>query len=125
MTSSRATNQCRFESEKYSIYYQNVSGMRTKALQFYQCTSLHDFDIIALTETWLTENILSSEYFDNYYHVYRKDRCAIATGLKKGGGVLLAIRSDLCSSMIKMPHDDGLCEQICVCIKGLNKNLYI
>ena len=54
------------------------------------------YDVIVLTETWLKEDLLTSQIFDsNLYNVFRKDRCTKTTGLKRGGGVLIAIRSNI------------------------------
>lgn len=50
-----------------------------------------DYGIVALTETWLTPDCYSGEYFDSSgYAVFRTDRL-----LKRGGGVLLAVNREL------------------------------
>ena len=46
-------------------------------------------DIVAISETWLSSNISSYEFFPTGYHMYRKDR---ANGY---GGVLLACRNNM------------------------------
>ena len=46
-----------------------------------------DFDIICLTETWLSESIFDQEILPTNYQIYRKDRPS------RGGGVLIAIKS--------------------------------
>ena len=57
--------------------------------------SMH-YDVIILTETWLNEDFLTPTIFDcNMYNVFRKDRCTKTTRLKRGGGVLIAIRSNI------------------------------
>ncbi|CAG4943379.1 unnamed protein product [Colias eurytheme] len=49
-------------------------------------------------QTWLNDNIKSSELFDDRYTVYRKDRCDSSFSSKKdGGGVLIAVSSKLTS----------------------------
>lgn len=95
--------------------------MRTKSSQFMMTSSLHENDIIALTETWLYTDIASSEYFDNFYNVYRCDRCPITTGRQRGGGVLLAVRTDISSKLIVLPVADLDVEQICVQVNFINK----
>ena len=60
-------------------------------------------DIAFITETWLTKSILDSEILpSNEFNIFRKDREA-----SRGGGVLLAVRSSLFSSIqqIDIPTD--------------------
>ncbi|KAG8246961.1 hypothetical protein J6590_072964 [Homalodisca vitripennis] len=85
-----------------NIYYQNVRGMRTKTFEFYESILGEDFDLIALTETWLEPGISSSEIFDARYEVFRKDRDQMATGKGRGGGVLLAVHRRV--SAVLMTH---------------------
>ena len=55
------------------------------------------FDIIGLTETWLTEGIWNNEILPNTFNIYRKDRTS------RGGGVLLAIRATIPSRELFTP----------------------
>lgn len=73
------------------IYYQNCRGLKTKTHEFRQAIEVNNYDVVAITETWLNENFLSNELFDNRYIVYRKDRNRQITGKNEGGGVLIAI----------------------------------
>ena len=34
----------------------------------------HDFEIITITETWLSDNIFDNEILPTYYRIYRNDR---------------------------------------------------
>lgn len=77
------------------IYYQNVRGLRTKVLEFSRNLLLCSYDVIILTETWLTDGILDSELFNEHYTVWRRDRNSDLTGQSRGGGVLIATRKDL------------------------------
>lgn len=56
-------------------------------------------DVVALTETWLTDKIYSEELFhcDKNYVVYRRDR-----DLKPGGGVLIAVADNIVSARIAL-----------------------
>lgn len=65
-------------SEKIKCFYQNTRGLRTKIARGLKnkiaCT---DYDVIALTETWLNDNIDSENIFDSgLYMVHRSDRSA-------------------------------------------------
>ena len=57
-----------------SVYYQNVRGLRTKSKKFFLEIENADYDIIALSETWLTTGHHSEEYFSSRYLVFRCDR---------------------------------------------------
>lgn len=78
-----------------NIYYQNVRGLNTKIGTFYSSASECQFEIICLTETWLSYGISSSELFSHSYNVLRCDRQFEPTGLSRGGGVLIATKSDI------------------------------
>ena len=69
-----------------------MRGLRTKTHDFYCSLLQEDYDIIALTETWLVNEINNSEIFDKRYDVIRKDR---DNKKKRGGGVLLALKKNI------------------------------
>ncbi|XP_031349526.1 uncharacterized protein LOC116175507 [Photinus pyralis] len=104
----RITNDSAF----MDIYYQNVRGLKTKVKSVY-CNSLSiDFDVIALTETWLTPEIASGELFDaNIFTVYRKDRSPVTSVKVRGGGVLIAIKSTFKSLPLNV-HQVSIVEEI-------------
>ncbi|XP_031627431.1 uncharacterized protein LOC116343496 [Contarinia nasturtii] len=77
------------ELSTHDIYYQNVRGLRTKSKQFF-------------------------EFFDNSYHVYRKDRYETGSSLCRGGGILIAVNSKLSSTNIMIDDTNQL---ECVCVK--------
>jgi hypothetical protein len=89
-----------------SVYYQNCRGLRTKLHTLYMQILSHNYDVIILTETWLHCNITDNELFDFRYRVFRCDRDRISTGRKDGGGVLVAVRSDLCATQCVCAHDN-------------------
>jgi hypothetical protein len=85
-----------------NIYYQNVRGLRTKSHNFLNNVLLNNYDLIILTETWLTPDFRDAEYFCNNYDVYRRDRvgagATTTAGARddvRGGGVLIAVRSGM------------------------------
>jgi hypothetical protein len=99
-------------------YYQNVRGLRTKQLEFYDaCAS--NFDTICLIETWLNDLCYDHNLFPNKYTVYRSDRPYINKA--HGGGVSTAILArlgscscrydlELCSACVwvEIPTADGI-----------------
>lgn len=80
-----------------SLYYQNVRGLNTKVENFYVQVTKCEYDIVCLTETWLSEKVQNSELFCNNYEIFRDDRQNA-----KGGGVAIAIRRPLRSTMIDL-----------------------
>lgn len=75
-------------------------------------------DIIIGTETWLDSNIFDREILPDFYQLYRKDRS------RHGGGVLLAVRSNLKSYAV--PELDTDCEMVWAAVKLQGtKKLYV
>lgn len=106
------------------IFYQNVRGLRTKVDEFYLATSDADYDVIVLTETWLNDQIFSSQLFGDLYTVYRKDRNAEITGKKRGGGVIVAVSNRLKSVDVTLPAHDQL-EQLWVRVSTASNDVCI
>lgn len=108
---------CDSHSSGLVLYYQNVRGLNSKLDDFHNfvCSS-PSYHLFALTETWLGGAILDSELFPPDFTVLRKDRCSHSTGMRRGGGVLLAIRSGIrvqaldlesaCDSLASIPSVD-------------------
>lgn len=69
-----------------------MRGLRTKVVYFYNTVSSSNYNIIALTETWLSDDILSSELFSQDFCVFHSDRNLDKSGISRGGGILIAIR---------------------------------
>jgi exonuclease III len=70
-------------------FYQNVRGLRSKTNIFMNNVTHCKFDVIALTETFLTSSVSDGELFPSDYTVVRKDR----SNDVGWGGVLLAVRN--------------------------------
>ena len=105
--------------DRLHIYFQNINSMRSKICDFKLAVLEEDYDIIAIVETWLYPDILSSEFlFDNSYVTYRRDRCV--NKHQRGGGILLAVKSKFISCLIPLKHCEEI-EQLCVCISPSTK----
>ena len=63
------------------------------------------FNIICVTETWLSDYISDGEILPTDYILYRNDR------LSRGGGVMVAVKSSLLTSLISSPSD---LEVVCI-----------
>lgn len=77
-----------------------VSGIRSQLKEIRSAIAGTNYDIIVLIETWLHEGIFNSEIFDSAWNVYRADRVLITDVTRRGGGALIAIRSNLNSVQI-------------------------
>lgn len=90
------------------ICYQNVRGLRTKTSIFHNNVTQSEYDMIALTETFLTSSVSNGELFPPGFHVVRKDR----PGDCGWGGVLLAIRDHyivkIITDIVSMTDDKEL-----------------
>lgn len=82
-------------------YYQNTRSIKRKNYIRENIQS-SPYQVIALSETWLDENDVSLNYFDDSFVVHRHDRNLIETQLETGGGCLIAIKRDI--SAIRLPE---------------------
>ena len=73
------------------MYYQNVRGLRTKLSDLLISVASNEYQIIILTETNLSDDVLDSELGLTQYSVFRKDRSAETSTKKSFGGVLIAV----------------------------------
>lgn len=89
------------------VYYQNVRGLRSKTTQFRLGILECNWDIVAITETWLNDSIFSAELFPDQYQVYRRDRCQLRTGMSRGGGVLVGVASHIKSRRLHFLETEG------------------
>lgn len=93
--------------ECLSIFYQNLSGVKSKTQDFFLNLSETDYDCLALTETWLNDTFFDSELIDNRYVVYRKDRDLRRTNKRDGGGVILAVNKRFKTERLdKLEYED-------------------
>ena len=73
------------------MYYQNVRSLKNKAEDFFCSCLSENFNIIVLTETWLSPEFPTSVIFDDRYQVFRNDRNVFNSNKTCGGGVLVAV----------------------------------
>lgn len=73
----------------WKCFYTNANSIIAKMDELRHKIFTHNYDIIAITESWANDDISDSELWINGYHMYRKDRLTDCG--KKGGGVLLYI----------------------------------
>lgn len=78
-----------------SLYYQNAGGLRSKLPEFYLSVCESDFDVLAISESWLVPSVLDAEVVPTSYNIFRCDRVA-----DPHGGVFLASKKSLDASLI-------------------------
>ena len=59
---------------KLTVLHHNVQGLRSKLTDIKANKDLADFDILAVTETFLSEDVTDQHILIDGYNVYRKDR---------------------------------------------------
>lgn len=83
------------------------------------------YDVIILTETWLSPNILDSEFIDSRYNVFRCDRNRDATGKKDGGGTLIAVHRSVITTRLTLKSVIPLnFDYVLLKLNSHNKNKY-
>lgn len=94
-------NHLKCNLNSLNIFYQNVRGLNTKLINFRSSIPLFIcYDVIILTETWLSSDVHDSELGLNGYQIFRVDRNYLNSNYSRGGGVLIAIKSYIKTSLI-------------------------
>lgn len=108
-------------SSHLTCFYQNVRSLKSNGKNscFQDTVLANQFDIIALTETWLNSSISNYEILPLGYKIFRKDR---ETG-RRGGGVLLAVKDSLSTEPFQFKC--GTLEIASVVIKSTSKNILV
>jgi hypothetical protein len=75
-----------------------------------------------LSETWLLPSIHASELFGNSFSVFRRDRHS--SGTRKGGGVLIAAKSNLGSDFLDIPNTSNA-EFVACRVLSCERNFYL
>jgi len=75
----------------------NTRSIVSKLTQFQSLIYSKGYDIVAITETWLSDNLLDHEILPTGYSIYCKDHSS------RGGGVLLAVKNSIPSHALSTP----------------------
>lgn len=113
-------------AKNLKIYYQNIRGVNTKT-HIRSNFSAAKYELIALTETWMSSDLSSSELFDDSFTVHRSDRNLSLTNKKRGGGCLIAIKSNISAIRMTQWEQELPYENVWLAInqKKSNKKLFI
>ena len=89
--------------------------MNTKIKDLKLAIPLCDYDVIVLTESWLNSRVADAEICVRGFTSFRSDRTELTSEKKKGGGVIVFVRKNLCSRVIKTNYN--LVEHLFILIK--------
>lgn len=95
------------KERKIKLYYQNCRGLNAKLKTLRLRILLFNYDIICITETWLSgknKEIFDSELFNESYQIYRRDRDSKTSKKKTGGGSLIAVKKSRFKNLNQL-HD--------------------
>lgn len=108
------------------IVYQNTRGIRTKLETFSTNLVACGPDIACITESWLNPEILTSEFNQLNYQIFRRDRDYDASGTCRGGGCLIAVKPGIIAERIyEFETRFDLLEDLWIRIALPNFNLYL
>ena len=84
-------NSCKNSIIRFGLW--NARSICNKLNFFQSLAYSKSFDIICITETWLTSSILNKEILPENYTIYRRDRGS------RGGGILIGISDNIPSKL--------------------------
>lgn len=85
---------------------------------FHDIVSTNQFDVIALTETWLDSSVSNHELLPSGYKISRRDR-----ERKRGGGVVLAVKDSIKTEPFKFTSSS--LELVGIVIKSLSNSFLV
>ena len=104
-------------STQLSIFYFNARSLFPKLDELKLLCVTHSPDIVCITETWLSSDILDSELNLHNYLLFRLDRN------RHGGGIAMLVKSSLSPSFISLPSSN--LEFLIISVKFRKRSLFI
>ena len=102
-----------------SVLIDSSNSPENKLSCFKDIVFAHQFDVIALTETWLHNSVADHEIIPNGYQIIRRDR---QMG-KRGGGVLLSVKETIATEPFAFKCDS--LELSSVILKSFSKRVLV
>ena len=97
-SSSTLRNLLSTNSNKFTVAHLNIRSLVAHLSDIIGLLASHCFDVLALSETWLSDAIPSSALTISNYSLFRSDR---KSSLKqRGGGVAVYVKSDIRCMML-------------------------
>ena len=112
LSSRSKTNTNSTNRSVLHCYYQNVRSIKSgfKLKEFKDVVYSNKFDIVAISESWLTSDVSDSELLPWGYDIFRCDRKTLGNcgDTIRGGGVLLATRCDFGCKPVDITRNNNL-----------------
>lgn len=97
----------------------NVRSLRAGFHVFSDLIREYDFDIVSLSETWLSSDVKDVGLSVQDYNIVRKDRDG------RGGGVAFYLKNNYRYTVIDIGNSNSPLEQLWLCIKHAGKRLCV
>lgn len=110
---SSSSDSSNISLNSFTIYHENVRSVMKKRTEILLSTKDLDYDCISINETWLHPSHSNSEFINEKYNVFRKDRKLSDVKANRGGGVLLAVQKKYDCEMMNFPEIDPI-EAVCI-----------
>lgn len=104
------------------LCFQNVRGLRT-ILDLWTLLSSFDYDALVFKETWLRDDICSTELSSDYCF-FRCDSSVLASEFSRGEGVFITIKCSLNCISVSLSDCDQL-EQVIVRIMLSPQSIFV
>lgn len=104
-------------------YYANAGGMRGKLSDFFASMSETEYDVVAITETWLLPEHKDSEIAPSGWSVFRRDRYFDGSSTERGGGVMIVVRDSLSPTELSSTSNET--EQLWISLSLGDKKCFI
>lgn len=98
--SSSNPTSSRSQNTQLHVAHINICSIRNKIRDVHSLISTNNYDILGVSETWLTTSYSDSLLHIPGYRTFRKDRTS-----SRGGGVCFYVRDTLSASTIAHSHD--------------------
>lgn len=100
-----------------SVAHMNVRSLRAHYLGVRNTILHNNYDVVALSETWLTDDLPSDLFAVPGYNLYRNDRQS------RGGGVAFYIRSGVRVNVCRA-YTDEFIEYLWICMLGYGRKVH-
>lgn len=107
-------------NNKFTAAHLNVRSLPKNIGEFSEIINKTNFDVVAVSETWLTKNTPKDRYTLDNFNIFRRDRSN-----KRGGGCALFCRNHYQAKIIKTPCDKEIPEMLWLEVKVANKNVAV
>ena len=98
----------------------NARSLSKNIVELAEVINKTDFDILAISETWLTKNTPKDRFTIDGFDIFRHDRAS-----KRGGGCAIYVRNHYQAKIIKTPCDKEIPEMLWLEVKVGAKNVAV